>query len=497
MQKRLLAQILPYVAASVMVVLIVLLYFRYLHVNATTVSLSLLIAILFASAWWGLRVSIYMSVAAALCFNFFFLPPFLTFTISDSQNWVSLLAFLTTGILASNLSDRAQKETRISNRRRREAERLYEFSQQLLLAPNVVELVGMIPARMVNVFALRNAALFLQTRHQTYRSDPDFFADDRDLREVGQLGEGGHRYEALSERQSTFSNGDERKREGNITIVPIRLGMRPIGSIAIAGTGVSRETLDAIGGLIAIAVERARAVETLTRSEAGRESERLRNALLDSVTHQLRTPLTSITAAISSLREDHDLAPESRAELEAVIEEEALRLDTLIAEAVEMAELDDDVKLEMADARLEEVLREAIAEAHIKPAEHAVEVHLQPGMPAIRMDQARIEKVLLHLLENAANYSPVGAPIIVSAELLGARVSVSVADRGPGIDDLERMMVFDKFYRGQSQRYRVQGTGMGLAIAKAIVEAHHGSISVTSQLGQGSVFTFTLPVVGE
>src|ERR1700733_13241292 len=106
MQKRLLAQILPYVVASVMVALIVLLYFRYLHVNTTTVALSLLIAILFVSAWWGLRVSIYMSVLAALCFNFFFLPPFLTFTISDSQNWVALLAFLTTGILASHLSDR-------------------------------------------------------------------------------------------------------------------------------------------------------------------------------------------------------------------------------------------------------------------------------------------------------------------------------------------------------------------------------------------------------
>jgi two-component system, OmpR family, sensor histidine kinase KdpD len=498
MQKRLLAQILPYVVASAMVALIVLLYFRYLHVNATTVSLSLLIAILFASAWWGLRVSIYMSVLAALAFNFFFLPPFLTFTISDSQNWVALLAFLTTGILASNLSDRAQTETRISNRRRREAERLYEFSQQLLLAPNVVELVGVIPARMVNVFALRNAALFLQIRNQTYRSDPEFFADDRDLREVGQVGEGGHRHEMNPQRLSTFpGNGDEVTRDGNIKIVPIRLGMRPIGAIAIAGTGVSRETLDAIGGLIAIAVERARAVETLTRSEAGRESERLRNALLDSVTHQLRTPLTSITAAISSLRLDEDLAPESREELMAVIDEEAQRLNTLIAEAVEMAELDDEVKLEMAPARIDELLAEAVREAHIKPANHAIEVHIQPGLPMIRLDHARIVKVLLHLLENAANYSPVGAAIIVSAEAVGARVSISVADHGPGIDDLERMMIFDKFYRGESQRYRVQGTGMGLAIAKAIVEAHHGSISVTSQLGQGSVFTFTLPVAAE
>jgi two-component system sensor histidine kinase KdpD len=495
MQKRLLAQVFPYVAATAMVALTVLLYFRHLHVNTTTVALSLLIAILFASAWWGLRVSIYMSVLAALCFNFFFLPPFLTFTVSDSQNWVALLAFLTTGILASNLSNRAQEEARISNRRRREAERLYEFSQQLLLAPNVVELVGMIPARLVNVFALRHAALFLQARNRTYRSDPDFFVDDRDLREVGQVGEGGHLHGVGSGlRTTTFE--EEVTRDGNIKIVPIRLGMRPIGSIAIAGTGVSRETLDAIGGLIAIAVERARAVETLTRSEAGRESERLRNALLDSVTHQLRTPLTSITAAISSLREDEDLAPASREELMAVIEEEAHRLNTLIAEAVEMAELDDDVKLEKDEARLEELLPEAIREAHIKPTEHPIELHIQPNLPAVRLDYARILKVLLHLLENAANYSPVGAPVIVSAEATGARVSVSVADRGPGIDDLERMMIFDKFYRGQSQRYRVQGTGMGLAIAKAIVEAHHGSIAVTSQLGQGSVFTFTLPLEG-
>jgi two-component system sensor histidine kinase KdpD len=380
------------------------------------------------------------------------------------------------------LSDRAQAETRSSNRRRREAERLYEFSQQLLVAPNVVELVGTIPARMVNIFALRNAALYLQARNQTYRSEPGFFANDRDLREAGRIGEGGRM-------------PDVSTREDNTTFVPIRLGMRPIGAVAVAGTGVSRETLDAIGGLIAIAVERARAVETLTRSEAGRESERLRNALLDSVTHQLRTPLTSITAAISSLRLDGNLSEESREELMTVIEEEALRLNTLISQAVEMSELDtDDVKLELAEVSVEKLLPEAVAEAHINQAQHPVEIHVAPRLPLVRLDRVRIMKVLLHLLENAANYSPAGTPIIVSAEPVGRGVSISVADRGPGIDDLERMMIFDKFYRGESQRYRVQGTGMGLAIAKAIVEAHHGAISVTSQLGQGSVFAFTLPV---
>jgi len=476
MQRRLLIQVIPYIAASAMLAVIVYVYYRLLHVNTTTVAMSFTVGILLVSAYWGFRVSIYTSVAAALCFNYFFLPPFLTFTVSDRQNWVALAAFLATGIIASNLSDRAQTENRISNRRRREAERLYEFSQQLLVAPNVVELVAAIPGKLMNVFALRNVALFLQSRNQTYRSDPAFFGNDRELRVAAQV-------------------QDHSTREGNITFVPIRLGMRPIGAFAIAGTGVSRETLDAVGGLIAIAVERARAVETLSRSEAGRESERLRNAILDSVTHQLRTPLTSITMAISSLRTDPDLSADARYEMMTIIDEEAHRLNLLISQAVEMAELDtDDVKLELAETDIAALLPEALAEAKINQALHPVEIHIAPSLPKVHLDRTRIVKVLLHLIENAANYSPAGTPIILSAEATGRCVMVSVADRGPGIDDLERMMIFDKFYRGESQRFRVQGTGMGLAIAKAIVEAHHGAISVTSQLGQGSVFSFTLPV---
>ena len=288
---------------------------------------------------------------------------------------------------------------------------------------------------------------------------------------------------------------DHSTRDGNITFVPIRLGMRPIGAFAIAGTGVSRETLDAVGGLIAIAVERARAVETLSRSEASRESERLRNALLDSVTHQLRTPLTSITAAISSLRSDSDLPADARSELMMVIEEEAIRLNLLISQAVEMAELDtDDVKLDVTETQIETLLPEAVKDAKINAALHPIEMHLAPSLPAVWLDRPRILKVLLHLIENAANYSPAGTPIILSAEAAGRSVVISVADRGPGIDDLERLMIFDKFYRGESQRFQVHGTGMGLAIAKAIVEAHHGTIAVTSQLGQGSVFSFNLPI---
>jgi two-component system sensor histidine kinase KdpD len=264
--------------------------------------------------------------------------------------------------------------------------------------------------------------------------------------------------------------------------------------LGIAGPALSPETLDAIGGLTAIAIERASAVETLSKSEAARESERLRNALLDSVTHELRTPLTAILASITSLRSDAELKPEQRNELMIVIEEETERLNRLVGQAVEMAELDaHEVKLELAPQNIREAIDQACA-ATPPDATHPMEVRIPENLPSVVMDLARITKVLQHLLENAAKYSPFGSPIFVSVEVQRGKLVTSVADRGPGIDDLERMMIFDKFYRGQSQRHRVQGTGMGLAIAKAIVEAHGGTIDVTSQLGHGSVFSFSLPI---
>jgi two-component system sensor histidine kinase KdpD len=236
-------------------------------------------------------------------------------------------------------------------------------------------------------------------------------------------------------------------------------------------------------------------VETLTRVEASRESERLRNALLDSVAHELRTPLTSITAAITSLRSDPRLDKEQSAEMMQVIEEEAARLDRLVGQAMEMAELDaNDIKLDLRMHSMREAVDLALEAVQGPLKTHPVELRLPDSLPLVQMDLERIAKVLQHLLENAAKYSAEGSPIFVSAEVSQGRLVTSVADRGAGVDDFERMMIFDKFYRGQGQRYRVQGTGMGLAIAKAIVEAHGGSIDVTSQRSQGSVFSFYLPL---
>jgi two-component system sensor histidine kinase KdpD len=277
--------------------------------------------------------------------------------------------------------------------------------------------------------------------------------------------------------------------------IPVRLGVRPIGSLGISGSQLSRQSLEALGTLVAIAIERARAVEQLGQTEAERQGERLKSALLDSVTHDFRTPLTSMKAAVTSLLTSPNPDPAQSRELLSIIDEECDRLNHLVEEAGEMAKLEaGEVALDLAPTPVNEIIEAALAHCKSALAGRKVDVRIAPGLPPVRADLERAREALGQLIDNANLYSPKDQPITITAELTGNTVTTSVADRGPGIDDFEQTMIFDKFYRGKDQRYLVRGTGMGLPIAKAIIAAQHGNISVTSQLGHGSVFSFTLPV---
>jgi signal transduction histidine kinase len=194
-------------------------------------------------------------------------------------------------------------------------------------------------------------------------------------------------------------------------------------------------------------------------------------------------------------RAGHDGDGGQRQDLLTVIDEESDRLNRLVGEAAAMAQLDaDKVELRLEPHQIRQAVEEVLDDSKQILEQHPVEVRLPANLPPVRMDLERIKEVLRHLLENAAKYSPVEAPIHVTGDFKNGTLTTSIADRGPGIDDFEQSLVFDKFYRGRNHRFQVQGTGMGLAIAKAIVEAHGGRIGVTSQLGHGSVFYFTLPV---
>ena len=467
------------IAVSLAAVAGISLFYRHiLHVNQTTVALSFLLAILAVSAVWGMAVSVAMSLVAVAAFNYFFLPPVGTLTIADPQNWVALFAFLVTSLVGSQLSSRIRAEADEAHHRRREVERLYQFSRKLLGEGNVIQLMNAIPDYIVESFEAGAAALFLPQKGKFYRSGfgAAHLNEDK-MKQAFSLDE----FSADTQQGQSF--------------IPIRLGVRPIGSLGISGSQLSRQSLDAISTLVAIAIERARAVEQLGQTEAERQGERLKSALLDSITHDFRTPLTSMKAAVSSLLSSLPSDATQTHELLSIIDEECDRLNRLVEEAGEMAKLEaGEITLDLGPIPAEEIIQAALGHCSASLSGRPIDLRIAPDLPPVRADHERAKEALVQLIDNANLYSAKEQPITITAELTGDTITTSVADRGPGIDEFEQTMIFDKFYRGKDQRYLVRGTGMGLPIARALIVAQHGTISVTSQLGHGSVFAFTLPV---
>jgi two-component system, OmpR family, sensor histidine kinase KdpD len=467
-----------FAVAAILLASITFGYSKIIHVNQTTVALSFLLAILAVSAVWGMVVSVFMSVSAMLLFNYFFLPPIGTFTIADPQNWVALFAFLCTSIMGSQLSARIRREADAAHGRRREVERLYVFSQKLLGEGNVIQLMNAIPNYLVDCFEAGAAELFVPQKDKFYRSGYGAAQIDEE------------QMKAAFSRDETISDSMQA-----LYFLPIRLGVKPIGSLGISGARLSRQTLDAISSLVAIAMERARAVEQIGETEAERQGERLKSALLDSIAHDFRTPLTAIKASVTDLLDVPTADTAQRHELLTIINEECDRLNHLVEEAAEMAKLEaGEIQLHLEPVPVQVIIDTALQHLRKTLGDRQIIIRLNENLPLVRADLGRAKDILVQLIDNAHLYSSKDQPITISAEQVGDYVSFSVADRGPGIDPFEQGLIFDKFYRGRDQRYQVRGTGMGLPIAKAVVTAHAGSISVTSQLGNGSVFSFTLPV---
>jgi two-component system sensor histidine kinase KdpD len=473
---------LRFAACAAVLFIIVEVYTAVIQVNPTTVALTFLVFVLIVSALWKLRYALFTALIATGAFNYYFLPPIHTFTIAGTQNWIALLAFLTTAGIASQLADRARKQTEEAIGRRRELERLYSFSQQLLTADNVLQLLNALPNHVIESFGVAAAVIYLPEKGNLYRAGVD--APDLDADQL----------------KSIIARGEPMMdHQRNLSFAPLKMGVRTVGALGVVGY-LSRQTLDAMGSLIAIAVERANAVETLTRSETTREGEKLRSAILDSVTHEFRTPLTAIKASVTSLMSNQGLSADDRRELMTVINEESDRLNRLIGEAAEVAQLEShEFQLDLQECRVIDLVHAAVEDVKQVMGKHPVDIRV-PEDITVCLDADRIKEVLVQLLENAAKYSSPESPIRITAEMkksglnMDSNFELSVADQGAGIDDMEQGLIFDKFYRGKNQRYRVQGTGMGLAIVKAIVEAHGGKIGVTSQLGCGSVFHIVLPM---
>lgn len=465
--------------AAASLAIVVLAYRRWIHVNPTTVALTLLLLILLLAAEWGLRYAVVIAVAATACYNFFFLPPVGTFTITDPQNWLALFAFLITAIIASRLSERAREQAAIAETRRREVELLFRLSRELMQTDSVASLLSLIPNAVADVTEASSAAIFLVEGDRFFPST----GMDASSIQFSQL------------RTLTESLAEAHTEDGDLHI-PVRSGVRTTGLLLLEQAKLSTATADAIGGLVGISIDRVEALESAARGKAAEESERLRALMADSVTHELRTPLTSIKGAATALLQSNMPMQQSQ-ELLQIIDEECDRMNRLVTESMEMAQLDQgSMQLRLTTLSVDALINRALQTCPWVEERHTLRTEV-PGHIGVTVDPHLMSKVICNLLENAAKYSGDGTKITISASRSREYVTIRVADQGAGIDPLEQSLIFERFYRGRSGQAVPGGTGMGLAISRAIVEAHQGYLDVMSQPGRGSTFSVHLPLSRE
>lgn len=450
---------------------------RLVAVNATTVGFLYLVAILFVATKGGLVESTIASVAAMLCLNFFFLPPRGTFAIADPQNWVALFAFLATSLTASQLSARAKRRAYEAEERRREVERLYALSRGLLLVDPSLPIAKQIVRQVALTCEFPGVALYVRASGELYRVG----LTDTDLES--------------KLRESVLRSAAIKSEETNLAITPVRLGGQPIGSFAFVRRGFSDAALESLLNLIAIALERANSQRAVTQAEVARQSEELKSTLLDAIAHEFKTPLTSIKAVTTDLLSETsgELQPHQY-ELISIVDESADRLSKLVSDAIQLARIEGGTfRLNLGVHHPVSLVNAALRQMKSVIDERKIEVLVPDDLPPVCVDAELVQVVITHLLDNALKYSPPSNPIIIGARLDDGKVILYLSDQGEGICSEEQAQIFEKFYRGKSERH-LQGTGMGLAIAREILRAHGEDIVLSSSPGRGSEFSFRLPI---
>jgi two-component system, OmpR family, sensor histidine kinase KdpD len=460
----------------------------WLHANSTTAGMVFLALVVWSATRAGVRLSLYIAALCAVCFDFFFLAPFHTFLLAGAQQWLEIFAFAACSIVVSRVAEQARLQAHHAEQRRRDVERLYELSQELVLYEDAEGLIRDLPRLIDRIFSLNGVVLYVSSRDQLYSSTSDLPMSIH-----------------ASLRAMTQDHNSTLVIPGNLIARPLMLGMTAVGAIAwrphspAHEDDLSREVATSVSAQVATAIARWSAIEASTRAEAAREGERLRTALTDSLTHELRTPLTSIRAASTTLRQSPQLDEDSRNDMVAIIDEESARLDLLIGEAVEMAEIDAHaVEVHLAPHSPHTLLDDAVD--HSRKALIGHRVAIQPeeeaeiGKPAW-FDAHLLSRVFRHLLENAAAHTPPGTHVTLRYKRFDDRLEFFVEDDGPGIDPHDLPLIFEKFYRGKGTSRRRKGSGMGLAIVRAILNSHGGGIEAVSTVGQGTTFHFWVPLV--
>lgn len=448
-----------------------------LHVNSSTAAFCYLLLILGLAARAGLAESVAASVASVLTYNYFFLPPIGTLTIADPENWVALVVFLITAITASHLSASARRRTLEADAREQEMHRLYEFSRALMLKD---------PERTLASHAIRKL-------NELFGVSEAWFYDAVEDGLTGPVNQSGSlTLDVLREVARTGMPSGAR--EHAALALPVGLGGQVVGSLGVAGDSLpSAVVLNSVAQLMAIALETSRAQESAARMDATRQNEQLKATLLDALAHEFKTPLTSIKVATTSLLPRPDISGTKR-ELLTIIDEETDRLNGLVSDSIELARIGSEpVTLTRTSCSLPLLVSTALCQLRILTEDRPIDLRVAEDVPPVFVDRSLTELVLRQLIGNALKYSPPSSPISISAETSSDFALIRIRNQGAGIPKNEQTAIFEKFYRSRDARRSIAGTGMGLAIAREIVESHDGRIWVESQPGEGAEFSFTLP----
>jgi two-component system, OmpR family, sensor histidine kinase KdpD len=422
---------------------------------AVSLSVVYLPVVLLVSAYWGLVLGLVSSLASAVAFNFFHISPVGHFTIADSRNWVALVAFTVVAAAVSTVAELARSRAAEAQERRQEADLAAGLARELLAGARTEEVLGSTARRLAEAMALRSAAI-----------------------ELG-VAQGEPRRLAMALRGP---DGDQVA----TLLVPRNLSPDTIDRLQAHVVGP-------LGALVAIALRRDAVQAEAVETAALRRSDDVKTALLRAVSHDLRTPLTSILAAGHALGTD-SLTAEDRTELSTAVVDGADRLATLVDKLLDLSKLQAGRAAPRPDwVSLEEVVQAARESLGNGATDIRLTVHGE--IPDVRADAGQLERAFANLLENARRYSA-GQPVAVQIRRSDARVLVRVVDRGPGIQPSERERIFEPFYRGPDAGGEPwTGSGLGLAIAKGFIEANGGTIAVESLPGQGTSFVVSLPVL--
>ncbi|MGC2271425.1 MAG: ATP-binding protein [Candidatus Sulfotelmatobacter sp.] len=443
------------------------------HIRAAAVVLILLLAILIIANRWGFAEAALATVVGALLLDYFFLPP-KGWDMDSAEHWLVFLAFMAVALATSHLAARAKRLTEEAVASHRELEKLDAFGRDLPIEGSAGSIVASCLESLARIFQVTDVVFYDQVTGMITRAGSKKGVLPDDL-----LREAAGRPDLFLEETT------------GCLVFPVRFGRQPIGSLAVCGSDISALTFRTIAERIQARLEEVGAHEERRQAEETRKSQELKSAVLDSLVHEIKTPVSVLKTAVTSLMSG-DLDASLRSELVNIIDEETDYLDSSINDMFWAARADAGLlRPEKNPHNVRRLVEAALEKLNPRLDRRPLQIEIPDSLPAADFDFYMIKSVLKELLNNALKYSPPGSPLVISAQLANHEILISLQDSGPGVPLEAQSRIFERHYRG---RVGGSGAGLGLAIAKTAVEANGGRIGVTSRPGAGSVFHFSLPV---